>query len=77
MSYPFDDHDDNVDEFYQFQNKYHFCVMWTFSDSIRLHYLLFFSGGVMLYNRELDKSLFNSEKSQRIDPTANYFDACV
>ena len=31
----------------------------------------------MLYNRELDKRLFNSEKSQRIDPTANYFDACV
>lgn len=31
----------------------------------------------MIYDRELDNSFFNSEKPQRTDPTANYFDVCV
>lgn len=31
----------------------------------------------MIYDRELDKSLFYSEKPKGTDPTANYFDAFV
>ena len=31
----------------------------------------------MIYRRELDKNLFNSEKPQQTDPMVNYFDACV
>lgn len=31
----------------------------------------------MIYGRELDKNLFNSEKPQKTDPTVNYFDAFV
>ena len=31
----------------------------------------------MIYGRELDKSIFNSQKPQQTDPKVNYFDAFV
>ena len=31
----------------------------------------------MIYGRELDKNLFNSEKPQKTHSTVNYFDAFV
>ena len=67
MSYPFDDHDDDVDEYYQFQ---------LFSIS-HLYIICYTFSAEMIYGRELDKNLFNSEKPQQTDPTVNYFDACV
>ena len=83
MSYPFDDHDDDLSEFYQFQNIEHFCLLWTLSNITSLHYLLYFFAENDIYNREflevflIRKRLFNSEKPKRTDPMVNYFDACV
>lgn len=70
MSYPFDDHDDDVDEYYQFQlfSIFDYCGHSLIS---HLYIICYTFSAEMIYGRELDKNLFNSEKPQQTDPTAN------
>ena len=74
MSYPFDDHDDDLSEKLILSvSKYLaflFIVdtLYSVSNITSLHYLLYFFAGNYMYDREflevflIRKSLFNSEK---------------
>ena len=62
----------DVDEYYQFQL---FSIFDYRGHS--LYIICYTFSAEMIYGRELDKNLFNSEKPQKTDPTVNYFDAFV